>query len=124
MEADKTNDQLRAEVERLKPYEEIAFRWNKAADEGRQPDKFYEEYSEATMRAMQALLAEAQADAEHFKQQAGEQRSLKLAAQADAERLAKLVERSLREGAYSLDEDINTEAHEAIAAHDAMKGTK
>jgi hypothetical protein len=43
-------------------YKALSEGWTKAADAARQPDAFYEKYNEATMRAMQALLHEAEAE--------------------------------------------------------------
>lgn len=47
------------ERERAERAEAIAQGWAEAADRARQPDVFYKDYNEGTMRAMQALLSKA-----------------------------------------------------------------
>jgi hypothetical protein len=41
--------------------------WERLANEARQPDVFYKEYNEGTMRAMQALLSKETADAKRYR---------------------------------------------------------
>jgi hypothetical protein len=53
------SDSLEARNERLM---RICKGWADAADAAQQPETFYEGYSEAVMRAMQAMLTEAKAD--------------------------------------------------------------
>jgi len=52
-------DQLKDRIERA----ELQLKdWNAAADASRQPNAFYDGYSEAQMRAMQAMLTKAEAE--------------------------------------------------------------
>lgn len=46
-------------MERAERAEAIAKGWAEAADRARQPDVFYKDYNEGTMRAMQVLLSKA-----------------------------------------------------------------
>lgn len=46
-------------LQRAERAEAIAKGWAEAADRARQPDVFYKDYNEGTMRAMQALLSKA-----------------------------------------------------------------
>lgn len=52
-------DAIKALEERSERAEAIAKGWAEAADRARQPDVFYKDYNEGTMRAMQVLLSKA-----------------------------------------------------------------
>ena len=51
-----------ADKDRAERAEASLKQWNDAADASRQPNAFYDGYSEAQMRAMQAMLTKAEAE--------------------------------------------------------------